>query len=129
MNTIYANKLDAGFFKEVISKACTTKKPEDFYNCLACGMCTAGCPYSDVHEHSDPRKFIRMLALGMREEVLNSTFIWACTQCGRCTMECPMGVEVLTLVRTVRGNFGLKAPGFLQVVVDAQINKIGRAHV
>lgn len=118
---IKAKKLDPGFYNEVVSKACTAKNKIDLYNCLACGMCSAGCPYNGVHDHADPRKFIRQLVLGMREEVLQSPFIWACTQCGRCTMECPMNVEVMTLVRTVRGNFGLKAPGFLQAVVDAQI--------
>ncbi|SFG70856.1 Fe-S oxidoreductase [Desulfotomaculum arcticum] len=121
MSVIFANKLDPNFMHEVVSKACTTSDREQFYNCLSCGMCSAGCPYNGVHENADPRKFIRMLTLGMRDEVLNSEFIWACTQCGRCTSECPMGVEVLTLVRTIRGNFGLKAPGFLQDVVDAQI--------
>ncbi|WP_449240641.1 (Fe-S)-binding protein [Desulfoscipio gibsoniae] len=122
MSAIIADKLDPNFLSEVISKARTTSDANDFYNCLACGMCSAGCPYNGVHDNADPRKFIRMLVLGMREEVFNSDFIWACTQCGRCTMDCPMGVEILTLVRTVRGNFGLKAPGFLQDVVDAQIN-------
>ncbi|HBV97130.1 MAG: hypothetical protein JL50_21320 [Peptococcaceae bacterium BICA1-7] len=121
MSVIDANKLDSNFFNEVVAKACTLSDRNNFYNCLACGMCSAGCPYNGVHDHADPRKFIRMLTLGMKEEVLNSPFIWACTQCGRCTNDCPMGVEVLTLVRTVRGNFGLRSPGFLQEVVDNQI--------
>lgn len=121
MEPIKSSSLDPNFLSEVISKACTEKDTNNYYNCLTCGMCSAGCPYNDVHDNSDPRKFIRQLVLGMRDEVLNGKFIWACTQCGRCTMDCPMGVEVLTLVRTVRGNFGLRSPGFLQDVVDNQI--------
>jgi len=65
---IKAKKLDPGFFNEVVSKACTAKNKIDLYNCLACGMCSAGCPYNGVHDHADPRKFIRQLVLGMREE-------------------------------------------------------------
>lgn len=121
MSVLEAKMLEPGFKDEVISKMCTDKNPGDLSNCLTCGMCTAGCPFSDVHDHADPRKFLRQIALGMRKQVLNSTFIWACTMCGRCTMECPMGVDVATTVRTIRGNFGLKSPGFLQDVVDAQI--------
>lgn len=118
---IEAKKLDPTFMKEVISKFCTEKDPTDLYNCLTCGMCSAGCPFNGVHDHADPRKLIRKVILGMREEVLNDISIWACTQCGRCTMDCPMNVDIAGLVRTIRGNFGLRAPGFLQDIVDSQI--------
>jgi Fe-S oxidoreductase len=37
-------------------------------------------------------------------------------------MLCPMGVDIAGIVRTIRGNFGVKSPGFLQEVVDNQIN-------
>lgn len=121
MSVVNTSTLDPNFKNEVISKMCTEKNPFDFNNCLTCGMCTAGCPFSDVHDNADPRKFLRQIALGMKDEVLKSTFIWACTMCGRCTMECPMGVDVATTVRTIRGNFGLKSPGFLQDVVNAQV--------
>ncbi|KJS81769.1 MAG: hypothetical protein JM58_16185 [Peptococcaceae bacterium BICA1-8] len=109
-------------FREDIAKYFTTLEDKlDFTNCLTCGICTAGCPYSDVHENMDPRRFIRKCLLGMKEEVLNDPFIWNCTMCGRCTMLCPMGVDIAGIVRTIRGNFGLKAPGFLQDVVDNQL--------
>ncbi len=121
MSAIIAGKLDPSFREEIMSRFCTDKNPRDLTNCLTCGMCSAGCAFNDVHDNSDPRKFIRQVLLGMRDEVLNSKFIWTCTMCGRCTMQCPMNVDIAGIVRTVRGNFGLKAPGFLQDVVDAQI--------
>jgi len=121
LEAINASKLDNKFKDEVIARFRTEKNPLDLSNCLICGMCSAGCPYNGAHDHSDPRKFIRQVALGMREEVLNGLFIWACTMCGRCTMNCPMNVDIAGMVRTVRGNFGLRAPGFLQDVVDNQI--------
>lgn len=109
-------------FRREIAQAFTTLQDKwDFTNCLACGMCTAGCSYSDVHEGMDPRKFIRMCLLGLKEQVLNDNFIWKCTMCGRCTFLCPMNVDVAGVVRTIRGNFGLRAPGFLQDVVDSQV--------
>lgn len=122
MCAIEVQKLDPQFKKQIAEKFCTDKNPLDLNNCLTCGMCVAACPYSDVHDHADPRKFVRQVLLGMKDEVLNSPFIWACTMCGRCTMLCPMGVDVAGMVRTIRGNFGLRAPGVLQDVVDAQIH-------
>ena len=35
--------------------------------CLTCGTCSAGCPATGL-EGMDPRKFVRMVALGMDEE-------------------------------------------------------------
>lgn len=121
MQAIDVSKLDPSFRDDIISKFCTLDDPKDIYNCLTCGMCSAACPYNGVHENSDPRKFIRQVMLGMREETLDDMFIWACTMCGRCTMKCPMNVDIAGIVRTLRGNFGKTPPGSLNDVVDAQI--------
>ena len=125
MEKILAARLDPTFREEIMARFCTDKNPRDLTNCLTCGMCSAGCPYNGVHDNADPRVFIRQVLLGMREEVLSSKFIWACTMCGRCTMQCPMNVDIAGIVRTVRGMLvsqGVYAPGFLQDVVNAQIN-------
>ncbi len=121
MQAIDVSKLDPSFRDDIISKFCTLDDPKDIYNCLTCGMCSAACPYNGVHDNADPRKFIRQIMLGMREEVLDDMFIWSCTMCGRCTMKCPMNVDIAGIVRTLRGNFGKTPPGSLNEVVDAQI--------
>jgi heterodisulfide reductase subunit C len=36
--------------------------------CLTCGACSSGCPATGL-EGMDPRKFLRMAALGLDEEV------------------------------------------------------------
>jgi len=95
-------------------------KGYDFSNCLTCGMCTAGCVYSDLHEDQDPRKFIRKVALGMREEAENDPFVWNCTMCERCTVECPMGVNIAALTRAFRGKVAMP-PGHLQIIADDHI--------
>ena len=61
-------------------------KGYDFSKCLTCGMCTAGCVYSDLIEDQDPRKFIRKIALGMREELANDPFVWNCNMCERLSL-------------------------------------------
>ena len=95
----------------------------DFGNCLSCGMCTAGCPFSDLVSGLDPRRFVRKLLLGLREEVLSDPFVFLCNMCERCTIECPMGIKMGALVRTVRGHFYTREqyPGFLQKVVQEQL--------
>lgn len=46
-------------------------------------MCTAGYVYSDIIPNNDPRKFLRKLVLGMREEALKDPYIWNCNVCER----------------------------------------------
>jgi len=70
--------------------------------CLTCGTCSGGCPVSGV-DGMDPRKIIRMAALGMDQEIIESRFPWICTICGRCEYACPMGVKIMTVMRTARG--------------------------
>jgi Fe-S oxidoreductase len=116
---IKAVEMDPKFRAEVQSLI----KAFDFGNCLACGMCTAGCPYSDLIPGHDPRKFLRKVLLGLKEEALKDPYVWYCNMCERCTVECPMQINVATFVRTIRGNFydRKEIPGFLQKVVEEQI--------
>jgi ferredoxin len=73
-------------------------------SCLTCGLCASGCPASGL-EDMDPRKFLRMAALGMDDEVLNSQWAWMCTLCQRCIYACPMKIDIPSLVANVRHNW------------------------
>lgn len=68
----------------------------DLNACFTCGTCTNGCPITGTPgmEGWDIRKVIRMLAMGMVEEVVKSKFPWVCTGCGRCAHGCPMGIDI-----------------------------------
>jgi Fe-S oxidoreductase len=102
----------------------------DFAQCLACGMCTAGCPYSDIHENQDPRKFLRKINLGMEKEVFADPYIWYCTMCERCTIECPMKINIATVVRSLRGTWDKdKIPGYLQTIVNEHIESGNQMNV
>ncbi len=41
-----------------------------------------------------PRTIMRMIQLGMRDEVLQSTTIWTCASCNTCITRCPRGVRI-----------------------------------
>jgi len=69
--------------------------------CLTCGACSAGCPASGL-EGMDPRKFLRMAALGLDEEVTSTPWVWMCTMCQRCIYVCPMKIDIPRLVYEAR---------------------------
>ena len=76
--------------------------PEGNLNlCLTCGACASGCPATGL-ENMDPRKFVRMVALGMDEEVLTNPWVWMCSMCQRCIYACPMKVDIPQMVGLVR---------------------------
>jgi ferredoxin len=70
--------------------------------CLTCGLCASGCPAAGL-EDMDPRKFLRIAALGLDDELLTSKWAWMCTMCQRCIYACPMKIDIPALVFNVRG--------------------------
>jgi len=126
VETIQASKLNPKFRERVAGLL----KNYDFAQCLTCGMCTAGCPYSDIHENNDPRKFLRKINLGMEEEVFADPYIWYCTMCERCTIECPMGINMAVVTRTMRGQFDKdKIPGYMQTIAREHIESGNQMNV
>lgn len=69
--------------------------------CHTCGICASGCPASGLAD-MDPRRFVRMLSMGMDQELLANDWIWMCTTCNRCLHVCPMQIDIPRLVFLVR---------------------------
>ena len=65
--------------------------------CLTCGACSSGCPASGL-ENMDPRKFLRMAALGLDDELTRHPWVWMCSICFRCKYVCPMDINIPMLV-------------------------------
>ncbi len=85
-------------FKEDI----LTRVPNaNFDLCFTCGTCTGGCPAAEQFG-MDPRKFLRMLLLGMDEEVKKHPWTWICTMCARCKTVCPMEIDIPKMIYNVR---------------------------
>lgn len=72
--------------------------------CLTCGACASGCPATGL-EDMDPRKFLRLAALGQDEVILNSGWAWMCTMCQRCIYACPMQIDIPQLILNVRNHW------------------------
>ena len=72
--------------------------------CLTCGACSSGCPATGIGG-MDPRKFLRMAALGMDEEIQKSEWVWWCSMCQRCIYVCPMKIDIPQLVFNARATW------------------------
>jgi len=98
MKKIEGNDLDPRFKYDVAAHP----GGENLKLCFACGTCTAGCPVSEVDDEFDPRKIIRQVILGLRQEVLSSPVIWRCVQCYSCTSKCPQNVKFRDIIKALR---------------------------
>jgi heterodisulfide reductase subunit C len=69
--------------------------------CMACSICACACPVSGV-DGFDPRKVVRLAAMGLEQELVESRWPWICTMCGKCENACPMEVRIADVVRRIR---------------------------
>ena len=90
--------LDLDFANEVAAQP----GGEHIFRCFACGTCAAGCPITEVDPDYNPRKIIRQILFGMRDEVLSSPRIWYCLICYRCYARCPQKVNFTDIMRALR---------------------------
>jgi heterodisulfide reductase subunit D len=65
--------------------------------CIQCGTCSATCPTAYAMDYS-PRQVWRMVQLGLRDEVLNSSTFWLCTTCKACQVRCPRGIDLMDVM-------------------------------
>jgi len=75
---------------------------EGIRSCYACGTCTAGCPVRRVTPAYNPRKLIRMVLLGMQDEILAGKEIWLCSSCYTCQERCPQGIRITDTIIALR---------------------------
>ncbi len=69
----------------------------DLSACYQCGKCSNGCPVTFAMDYL-PHQLIRMLQLGLTEEVLQSKTIWVCSSCETCYTRCPNEIEIPKLM-------------------------------
>lgn len=80
--------------------------------CYQCGKCTAGCPVAFAMDYT-PNQVMRMVQLGLRDEVLKSRTIWLCATCATCATRCPRNInltQVMESLRMMAGEAGVTPP-------------------
>ncbi len=73
----------------------------DFGLCFQCMTCTLGCPLAWAMDHP-PNEIVRLVQLGLADEVLSSKSIQICSACETCVTRCPNGIEIANLVDALR---------------------------
>ncbi|MGA7476161.1 MAG: (Fe-S)-binding protein [Thermoplasmata archaeon] len=65
--------------------------------CFQCGTCTAACPLAETTPLR-VRQLVREAQFGETD-----AFLWKCMTCAECNASCPRGVDIVSLIRGLRG--------------------------
>jgi heterodisulfide reductase subunit D len=74
---------------------------EDLSRCYYCLKCTAGCPSAPAMPYG-PAQMVRLVQLGLKDELLESRSIWFCLHCETCGARCPNEISIAGLTRALR---------------------------
>lgn len=90
------NRMDTRFGAEV-----KRRSGVDFNTCWHCKSCVNGCPFSQAMDYA-PNGIIRLLQLGQKQQVLQSSTIWICVGCNTCSIQCPNAIDIPGVNDTLR---------------------------
>ena len=93
---ILSEKLNSDFAKKVREIS-----GEDVNLCYQCGMCSAGCPIVFAMDLL-PNQIIRLVQLGLQEDITKSKTIWLCASCLTCSVRCPRGLDLCKVMEALR---------------------------
>lgn len=74
---------------------------QNVLSCYQCGKCSAGCPMSFAMDLL-PNQIIRLVQLGLWDDILVSKTIWICASCFTCYARCPRGVDLSRVMEALR---------------------------
>ena len=87
---------DPAFLAEVESRS---EQPVSL--CYQCRKCTLGCPLAEEFDFP-PNMVMRMVQLGMKDELLRSKAIWMCVSCETCGSRCPNEIRIAPVMDSLR---------------------------
>ena len=74
---------------------------EDLGRCYYCLKCSAGCPSAPAMPYG-PAQMVRLVQLGLKDELLESPSIWYCLHCETCGARCPNEISIARLTQSLR---------------------------
>lgn len=67
---------------------------ENVHRCWQCGSCTNSCTMYAQNVNFNPRYWIYLTRLGLKDELIkDKDIIWQCVSCNKCTNICPKDVR------------------------------------
>lgn len=75
---------------------------EKLLECIQCGKCAGTCPMVLAGFPFFNKKVIQAVLMGLRDELLEDSSIWACQSCNRCTEICPRELNPFEVVQAMR---------------------------
>ena len=91
------NAADAASIREKLLE----RVKADVAECYQCGNCSAGCPSAFTFDYT-PNQIMRMLQVGMVDEVLTSKSVQLCIQCLTCSARCPRNIDISGIFETLK---------------------------
>jgi heterodisulfide reductase subunit C len=78
------------------------------HSCFTCSECSNVCPIFFERNAFDPQLIMRMVNLGLIDELLQSPSIWLCLECERCSDACGQLVKPHQIIKGLREMAKLK---------------------
>jgi heterodisulfide reductase subunit C len=117
-------RIDSGFAKEVASASHV-----DFHVCYQCQKCTNGCPVTFAMDYG-PHEIIRMIQLGLADEIRRANTVWVCASCETCFTRCPQQIDIPKLMDHIKqrivGQGDKPAEGVVAAFHEAFLDNIKR---
>mgnify|MGYP001821568729 CR=1 FL=1 len=74
---------------------------ENVRRCYYCLRCSAGCPAAPFMEYA-PAQILRLVQLGQKDALLQSSAIWLCIGCETCGTRCPNEIHAGAVIDALR---------------------------
>ena len=87
---------DSSFFERIRA---ASGQPMEL--CYQCQKCASGCKMAEQGEYA-PNQIIKMVQLGMKDKVLNSSSIWFCSACEICGARCPNNIKTAEVIDALK---------------------------
>lgn len=94
-------EISAKSLKGAMVKKISEISGENLSACYQCGKCSSGCPSADRMDNI-PSQFIKLIQLGMEQDVKGSNTPWVCLTCFICTVRCPKGIDIAKIMEAAR---------------------------
>lgn len=95
---------------------------EHLEKCYACGTCVSKCLIQQkVEPDYNPRRLLRMVMEGMREEAFTNPTTWLCSECDLCYAACPQEIHISQVIGAVK-QLAVEA-GYSSPLIPVSVNE------